>query len=123
MSVHAVTGVGALLVAATAAMVAVQMQVYGQPAATEVRSIPGELACSDATVDGSPIGYAQEQAFLAQHVTVSLYRAPGTYWVVFPSTGDTDKQYTKPEPTWVPDDSVDARTTCAVYLTRPTASP
>jgi hypothetical protein len=80
---------------------------------------PVGMACSDATVDGTPLSYEREQDFIKRSVPVTLYRSAGTYWVVFPSTGGSDHSFAKPDASWVPDSSAAARTTCSAYLVAP----
>jgi len=112
--------------AALAALVAggaVAFEVQQHRAANEAGVQPVGMACSSATVDGSPIGFPEEQSFMAKRVKPTLYRTPGMYFAVFPSTGAPDPQNAKPDQSWVPDNSKAAQTTCAIYFAEPSAKP
>jgi hypothetical protein len=113
------------VVAAGVALVAggtVAFEVQQHRAADEAGMRPVGMACASATVDGSPIGFQEEQSFMTRNVRPTLYRTPGMYFAVFPSTGAPD-QFAKPDQTWVPDNSTAAQTTCAIYFAKPSAKP
>jgi hypothetical protein len=115
----AVVAAGVVLVAGGV----VAFEVQQHRAADEAGMQPVGMACSSATVDGSAIGFQEEQFFIARKVKPTLYRTPGMYFAVFPSTGAPDPQGAKPDQSWVPDNSKAAQTTCAIYFAKPSATP
>ena len=109
----------AVAVAATVALTASVLMLRAHRLTDSAGMQPAGIACSDATVDGTPLTYEREQDFIKRSVPVTVYRTVGTYWVVFPSTGGSDHSFAKPDASWVPDGSAAARTTCSVYLVTP----
>jgi hypothetical protein len=108
------------LVAATASLLAVAacalgVHLHASSLASSATEVVG-MGCSDATVDGTPLTYQQEQEFIRKAAPVTIYRTPGMYWVVYPSTGGSDHTSTHPDASWQVDASTEARATCAVYL-------
>lgn len=81
------------------------------------------VGCKAGTVDGTVLTEAKQRQFISSGATAALYQEPGvagqpgSYWVLYPSTGVNSTGAVKPPVnTWTPADSQAARAACAPFL-------
>ena len=130
MAVKMLAGLGVTVVALAVVGSGATLALSGRnatPTAQATTAAAGRAAtpvgCHAGTVDGSVLTEATQERFIASSAPAVLFQEPsvagqpGSYWVLYPSTGTPSANAVKPPvSTWTPVDTAVARTACAPFL-------